>query len=267
MKHRWKQGAAGVLTALMMTTSAVAVGGTIEIDGTALSPSEAWIENGTSYVTLAAFCRETGRTLSWSDGAAQIDGKGLDLDAPFEEPYVWSNQRALYVSEGVQVVNGRSVLPLRVLADASGAQLTWDWDTETAALNTEGATAPQASYDSEDLYWLSRIISAESRGEPLLGQIAVGNVVLNRVQSSEFPDTIQEVIFDTQYGIQFTPVANGTIYQEPTTSAVLAAKLCLEGTNVAGDSLYFFAPAVSAGSWIAQNRTYYTSIGNHHFYQ
>lgn len=47
-----------------------------------------------------------------------------------------------------------------------------------------------------DLYWLSRIISAESRGESLKGQIAVGNVVLNRVEEDDFPDTIPAVIFD-----------------------------------------------------------------------
>ena len=171
------------------------------------------------------------------------------------------------MGEEVQVVNGRTVLPLRVLAEASGAKLTWDWDTATAALNTRNATPPQANYDSEDLYWLSRIISAESRGEPLLGQIAVGNVVLNRVKSAQFPSTIKDVIFDRQYAVQFTPVANGTIYQEPAASAVLAAKMCLEGASVVGNSLYFYAPAVSASSWIAQNRVYYTAIGNHHFYQ
>ena len=267
MKHRWKTGAAGALAALLMTTSAGAVGGTIEIDGTSLGADEAWIENGTSYVTLAAFCRETGRTLGWSGDAALVDGEGLELEAPFYSEYVLSNGRALYTGEEVQVVNGRSALPLRVLAQASGAQLTWDWDTLTASLDTQGAVPPQAGYNSEDLYWLSRIISAESRGEPLEGQIAVGNVVLNRVKSDEFPNTVKDVIFDSRYAVQFTPVANGAIYQEPTPTAVLAAKMCLEGANTAGDSLYFFAPAVSAGSWITQNRVYCTAIGNHHFYR
>ena len=232
MKHRWRTGAAGVLAALMMTTSAGAVGAAIEIDGTSLDAGEAWIENGT--------------------------GGGLDLEATPGAIYVWSNERGLYVAETVRVVNGRAVLPLRVLADASGSSLTWDGST--AALSTWGAVPPQADYDQEDLYWLSRIISAESRGEPLVGQIAVGNVVLNRTESGQFPDTVKEVVFDSQYAVQFTPVANGTIYLEPAASSVLAAKLCLEGAEVAGDSLYFFAPAVSAGSWITQNRTYFAAI-------
>lgn len=265
MKHRWRQGAAGLLAALMMTTSAAAVGGTIEIDGAVLDAGEAWVENGTSYVTLSAFCRETDRTLTWDGTSAQIDGGGLDLEATPGAIYILSNDRGLYVAEGVRVVNGSSVLPLRVLAQASGAALTWDG---TTASLQEGETAPpQADYDGEDLYWLSRIISAESKGEPLLGQIAVGSVVLNRTEDERFPDTVKEVIFDQQYGVQFTPTANGTIYQEPVASAVLAAKMAMEGAEVVGDSLYFFAPAVSAGSWITQNRTYYAAIGSHHFYQ
>ncbi len=266
MRHRWKTGLGGVLAALLMTSSAGAVGGTIEIDGTALSPSEAWMEDGTSYVTLAAFCRETDRTLTWQGSSAQVSGGGLELEAAFGAPYVLSNGRALYLEE-VQVVDGRTVLPLRVLANASGAQLTWDGGTSTASLDTRESVPPQAAYNQEDLYWLARIISAESKGEPLLGQIAVGNVVLNRVRSPEFPDTVKEVVFDRENGVQFTPVVNGAIYQEPVPSAVLAAKLCLEGTSVVGDSLYFFAPAVSAGSWIVRNRPYYTTIGSHSFYQ
>ena len=125
---------------------------------------------------------------------------------------------------------------------------------------------PQASYDETDLYWLSRIISAESRGEPLLGQIAVGNVVLNWVNSGQFPNTVKEVVFDRKYGVQFEPVSNGTIYDQPTDSAMLAAKLCLEGAAPVGNSLYFYAPALSAGTWISTSRAYYGTIGCHKFY-
>ena len=131
--------------------------------------------------------------------------------------------------------------------------------------------APLASgdavYDADALYWLSRIISAESRGEPLEGQIAVGNVVLNRVDSPDFPDTIYGVIFDDRWGGQFTPVRNGTIYQEPTEQSIQAAKLCLEGVNVAKDSLYFLAPALTNNHWIMENRTHVMTIGAHWFYR
>ena len=114
---------------------------------------------------------------------------------------------------------------------------------------------------------MARIISAESRGEPLLGKLAVGTVVLNRVASDEFPDSIYDVIFDNQWGIQFQPVANGTIYNEPTEESMLAAKLCLDGARVAGDSLYFLAPELTDNHWIMENREYVTTIGCHWFYR
>lgn len=261
MKHRWRTGAAGVLAALMMTTSAGAVGAAIEIDGTSLDAGEAWIENGTSYVTLAAFSRETGRSLSWDGTSAQVDGGGLDLEATPGAIYVWSNERGLYVAETVRVVNGRAVLPLRVLADASGSSLTWDGST--AALSTWGAVPPQADYDQEDLYWLSRIISAESRGEPLVGQIAVGNVVLNRVASPKFPNSVYSVIFQRN---QFTPASNGRIQRTPSAECVIAAKLALEGANTAGNALYFINPSITSSSWFSRNCTYVATIGAHVFF-
>ncbi len=96
----------------------------------------------------------------------------------------------------------------------------------------------------------------------------MGNVVLNRVASAQYPDTILGVIFDRKDAVQFEPVANGTIYDEPAASSVLAAQLALEGTAaVPEDCLYFFAPALSQGTWIRENCTYYTTIGCHQFYR
>lgn len=67
-------------------------------------------------------------------------------------------------------------------------------------------------------------------------------MILNRVESSQYPDTVEGVVFDTKYGVQFQPVSNGTIYDAPASSSLVAAKLCLEGTDVVGESLYFFLP-------------------------
>ena len=98
------------------------------------------------------------------------------------------------------------------------------------------------------------------------GQIAVGNVVLNRVKDPDYPDTIYGVIFDRNYGVQFEPVLNGSIYAEPTESAVAAAKLCLEGVDLSRGSIYFYDPAKAQSSWIGQNCTYVMTIGTHKFY-
>ncbi len=125
---------------------------------------------------------------------------------------------------------------------------------------------PDAAYDYEDLYWLSRIISAEAKGESFTGQIGVGTVVLNRVKSGQFPNTVKGVVFDKKYGTQFTPVANGSIYSTPTESAVVAAKMCLDGYTLSGSVLYFLNPRISTSSWIQNNRKYAFRVGNHDFY-
>ena len=98
------------------------------------------------------------------------------------------------------------------------------------------------------------------------GQIAVGNVVMNRVASSEFPGTIPGVIFDRVDAVQFEPVENGTVYRSPSARSVEAAKRVLDGENTIGSAMYFYAPALSQGIWINANRMYYRTIGCHRFY-
>ncbi|MEG2037954.1 MAG: cell wall hydrolase, partial [Ruthenibacterium sp.] len=130
----------------------------------------------------------------------------------------------------------------------------------------EIATKTRDRYPPQELYWLSRIISAESRGEPLRGQVAVGNVILNRVASPAFPNSVQGVVFDKRNAVQFEPVSNGSIYAAPSPQSVTAAKMALDGSREAGDALYFFAPSLSKGTWIAKNRAYLKTIGCHRFY-
>ena len=224
MKLNWKRGAAGILAALALIPGAQAAGGNVKLNGTTLSQQEAWIEHGTSYITLAAFARETGRTLSWDGKQAILEGNGLELTAAPGAIYILSNDRGLYVAEGVRVVDGRTVFSLRLLSQVTGGKLSWDAASGTAHLDTRGTVPAQADYDGEDLYWMSRIISAESR------------------------------------------VENGTVYNEPTDSAVLAAKISLEGADVIGSALYFYAPALSPVKWINQNRPFYMTIGCHDFH-
>jgi N-acetylmuramoyl-L-alanine amidase len=121
---------------------------------------------------------------------------------------------------------------------------------------------------ASNLYWLSRIINAEAEAEPYQGKVAVGNVVLNRVNSSDFPDTIKGVIFEYYQGIpQFSPVADGTIYNTPTDASIQAAKAALAGQRPVGNSTYFFNPDKSAARWIVNNKTFVMRIGNHVFYK
>ena len=113
---------------------------------------------------------------------------------------------------------------MRLVAEALGGTAEWDPYLDGAAVTSAGS-----GYDAVDLYWLSHIIYAESGAESMEGQIAVGNVVLNRVASDSFPNTVPAVIFDRKNGVQFEPVSNGTIYKTPSSASVQAAKRAMDG--------------------------------------
>ncbi|MBE7047601.1 MAG: cell wall hydrolase [Ruminococcaceae bacterium] len=122
------------------------------------------------------------------------------------------------------------------------------------------------TYTDEDVYWLSRLIEAEAGGESYKGKLAVGNSVLSRVLSTEFPNNVVKVIFDRKYAVQYEPTSNGAIYNTPSNDSILAAISALEGVWHISDCLYFFNPRTATNNWISKNREFHSTIGNHDFY-
>lgn len=110
---------------------------------------------------------------------------------------------------------------------------------------------------------LARIVHAESKGEPYIGQVAVAAVILNRIDSPDFPNTLSGVIY--QPGA-FEPVSNGTINQSVPSdaSARKAASEALNGYDPTGGCLYFFNPDTATSKWI-WSKTIVKTIGKHHF--
>lgn len=250
-----------LLTALLLIQPAAAARTVPVTVDDALLRQTCYLESGSTLVPLRGLLELLGGwTVSWQSGQAVATNGGRAIQArPGASSFTVNGVSR---SGAVSLRNGRTYVPLRPLCEALGLSVQWDSDLGGAAVRSGKAR----SYDAEDLYWLSRIISAESRGESLEGQIAVGNVVLNRVAASEFPGTIPAVIFDRKHDVQFTPISNGTVYLPPTAQSVEAAKRVLDGENTAGRALYFYAPALSQGVWINANRTYLKTIGCHRFY-
>lgn len=118
-----------------------------------------------------------------------------------------------------------------------------------------------SSYNSSDVYLLAKCIYAESRGEPYLGQVAVGAVVLNRVKSSAFPNSISGVIYQPY---AFTAVLDGQINLEPNDTAYSAARDAMNGWDPTNGCLYYYNPATATSSWI-WTRTVKLTIGKHRF--
>ena len=250
------------LGAVLLTSSAQAA--TLTLNGEALHIGECPIYAGSTFVPLRSVVQALRPTalVQWEDGQATALDTGFSLTARPGDSALVYNGETVSLSLPVRLENGCTLVPIRPLAALLGAEVSWNGQTGVVSLTTSGSELPE-----QDVYWLSRIISAESRGESWEGKIAVGNVVLNRVQSPEFPDTIYDVIFDERWGGQFEPVRNGTIYQSPTEESVQAAIACLNGANTAGDSLYFLAPDLTGNHWTMENRTYVTTIGVHWFYE
>lgn len=119
---------------------------------------------------------------------------------------------------------------------------------------TQGST-------SGDVALLARLISAEARGEPYSGQVAVGAVVLNRVEHPSFPNSISGVIYQSG---AFTCLTDGQWNQPVSSSAYTAARDALNGVDPCGGAIYYFNPATATSSWI-WSRPHITTIGKHRF--
>lgn len=117
----------------------------------------------------------------------------------------------------------------------------------------------------DDLMLLAKAIYAEARGESFTGQVAVGAVILNRVDNPAFPESIKEVIMQSNdYIYQFTPVANGSINMTPDETAVNAAIQAILGEDPTGGALFFYNPEIASDQWI-RNLPVIGCIGNHVF--
>ena len=113
---------------------------------------------------------------------------------------------------------------------------------------------------------LARLINAEVKGEPYAGKVAVATVVLNRVDSSLFPNTVKDVIYERSAGgyYAFTPVQNGAINEAATAEARKAVDEALAFRGQGSGSLYFYNPKTASSSWIL-SREVTVTIGNHRF--
>ncbi len=134
---------------------------------------------------------------------------------------------------------------------------------------SEGASSGSSSsggsgvsgYSNSDVYLLARLIHSEARGESYTGQVAVGAVVLNRVKSSSFPNTISGVVYQPN---AFTAVNDGQINLAPDQTAIRAAKDAMNGWDPSYGSIYYYNPAIATSKWILTRKVVVT-IGNHVF--
>lgn len=125
----------------------------------------------------------------------------------------------------------------------------------------QDAQAGSGTYSSNDVMVLAKMIHGEARGEPYIGKVAVGAVILNRVKDKKFPDSVYSVCF--QPGA-FDAVRDGQYYMEPNHSSINAAKAAINGWDPTYGALYYWNPATATSKWI-WSRQIITQIGKHVF--
>ncbi len=276
---------AAMLLIMPMSFGSSAATVSVDVNGSSLYTKQDLLKSGVTYVPLRAFADAVydGFTISWNSltRTATVQDGSYTLTAKVGNQYITVNGQRIYSNVSNLLIGNRIHVPIRSLCTAMGLDIDWIASRRLASVSGTYSAKPDAKppvetpenngsgntgIDQDDLYWLARIISAESRGESMAGKIAVGTVVMNRVKSSMYPDTIYGVIFDRKHGVQFTPASNGTIYNEPTAESVEAARRVLAGERTDSRILFFVNEKLAPGNWVSKNRTYIMTIGNHKFY-
>ena len=165
-----------------------------------------------------------------------------------------------YTGETDGVFGSKTEAAVKKFQQAKGLTVDGQAGPQTlSALGIDGGGASDAN--SGDVALLARLISAEARGEPYTGQVAVGAVVLNRMKHPSFPNTMSGVIYQNN---AFTCISDGQFNQPVEYSCYQAARDALNGWDPSGGAIYYFNPATATSKWIWSRPTIVV-IGNHRF--
>jgi len=235
----------------------------------------AYVKNSVLYISPESLAEHYGfqlQTELGEDGFTLIAPE-LDMSGSYNADYMQANGRYIYSPERSLIVGGRLYLPADVTEKVFGVNVTVFGEPKRAEISDAapvflegGSNYYDIHFNTLDIYWLTQIIYAEAREEPMAGLIGVGNVVLSRVESELYPDTVFDVIFEKEPTVQFDPVFTGGIHEQADLRSHIAACLCLEGYNTVGESLFFVNPDMGDETWVSQNREFVCKIGRHDFY-
>ena len=242
------------------------------------------LRNDTTYITVSSFVSmvDPQAVVEEEDGVVTVssvrteevvDEEGnistvvretLSMTISTKVPYIIANDRYLYATD-ITTVNDHVAVPIRKLALVYNLAVDYDPVADAALLlHVEGADtfieSGDSYYDEESVFWLSRIIYNESGNQIMEGKIAVGNVVMNRVNSPNFPDNIHDVLNQKN---QFLPTSTLS-KRTPNSSSVVAAKLVLDGAVVLPTALFFNMKGLTC--YASKYRPYVTTIGCHDFF-
>ena len=200
--------------------------------------------------------------MSWNsevEALSKYGSRGTEVRTIQEKLKRWG-----YYSGSVDGIYGsQTVTAVKSFQKKNG--LTVDGIAGTQTLKAMGITSSSSSSsssnNSSNVNLLARVVYGEARGEPYTGQVAVAAVVLNRVKSSKFPNSISGVVYQSG---AFDAVADGQINMTPDTTAKKAAQDALNGWDPSYGAIYYFNPSTATNKWI-WSRPMTVTIGKHRF--
>ncbi|PQQ66532.1 stalk domain-containing protein [Acetivibrio saccincola] len=221
---------------------------TVEINGNYIKMDvQPYIANGRTYVPLRFVAEALGADVQWNQeekkASVSCDDNNIEMFAGSNVILV--NGEEQHIDTNIEIVDGRIMIPIRFIAENLGCSVEWDDLVFSVIIEKEGIEVPQEyiyerEYTDEDLIWLARIVNVEGGRLSLDARLAIANVVLNRKESPRFPNSIYDVIFDTNYSVQFPPAHRpGFKEMVPSKECITSAKMALEGINNIGNALFF----------------------------
>ena len=248
MKKSIKKGILAVMAACALTTAVTAVGCTMDNFESSSVQTETAVQTAVlKQGSSGSEVKEVQRRLKlWGYYKGSVDGV---FGAGTKSAVIAFQKKNGLTADGVV---GKSTYKALGMTDSYNL------------LVGNGSSSGQSSnngYSSSDIYLLAKTIYAEGRGEPYTGQVAIGAVVLNRVRSAQFPNTISGVVYQKH---AFTAVSDGQINLTPNDTAMRAARDAINGWDPTGGAIYYYNPAVATSAWIFDRQTI-TVIGKHVF--
>lgn len=202
----------------------------------------------TTYLVARSLVNALGYAIEWNNEERKVtivtDEKSIEFIV--DENLLYVNGSVVEIDKKPFIRNGRTYLPLRVVAEHLGCTIEFHQNTYTISLTKESVEEiPEEltytpSYTEEDLKWLSKIVEVESSHNDLEMMLAIANVVNNRVEDKRFPNTVKDVIFEVNTHVQFPPAHKDSFPSvEPSLYSKIASKNALEGKNNIGNALFF----------------------------
>jgi N-acetylmuramoyl-L-alanine amidase len=253
----------------------VVEGASMTIDGKkAQLDDSVLMQDGRLFVPVIHVVGMFGATVTWDQDNEAVTintAAGEKLVLSNGVPVVYFNEARYRMDMAPFMADGRMYVPLRDVAELTQATVKWHADTQVAELTSVQSTEDVVRsildneaepFTEDDFRLLAKLTQVEAGYETYEGQLAVANVVLNRVKDSRFPNSIYDVIYS---GKQFPVAHNGLLDKsKPNASVLRAAKDALNGKNNVEGAVYFFNPKVSKGSFWT-NLKVVDTIGTHRF--